>query len=67
MTARRLQPLVQFLYILGRDELPLGAIEAIIARHVELHPGKDVKYSNPHLEAWAREAAERIVITRTRP
>lgn len=45
--------LVQFLYLLGRDELPLGAVETIMARLTE----GPVLYSNAGLEQWARETA----------
>lgn len=55
--------LVQFLYVLLRDRLPAGDLEEIVRVHVEkaraAGPGP-VTFSNPHLEAYARELAARI-------
>lgn len=53
--------LVVFLYVLLRDELVPGAVEQIMQSHVEGR-GRDMQrsYSNPHLEAYARELAGRL-------
>jgi len=57
-----LDPLAQFLYILTRDEVPVGVVEGILARHVDATRAQlEVTFSNPHLEAWARETAARLV------
>lgn len=50
--------LVEFLYILARDELALGAIEDILWDHVT--GDEPDEYCNPWLEAWARHTAERL-------
>lgn len=59
--------LVAFLYVLLRDELPAGAVEALVRDHVEkVETGADCNsaglrvYSNKPLEAYARELAGRI-------
>lgn len=46
------------LYILTRDELPIGTIIGILRHHVELC--NDPEFSNKHLESWAREEIEKI-------
>jgi hypothetical protein len=55
-------PLVLFLYILGRDHLPLGAVEGIMEGHVEpiMQDRLDTTFSSPQLEAWAIDVARRI-------
>lgn len=50
--------LVEFLYILARDELPIGTIEGILFDHVA--GGKPDEYCNVWLEGWARNVAERL-------
>jgi hypothetical protein len=50
--------LVEFLYILARDELPIGTIESIMWDHVS--GGEPDEYCNPWLEAWARDLAKRL-------
>src|SRR5258708_6977142 len=58
------EKLTPFLYVLMRDHLVPGDIEAIVAEHCEHHwrPGRDglAQFSNPHLEAYARELADRL-------
>lgn len=49
--------LVEFLYILARDELAIGAIEDIMWDHVT---GCETEYCNVWLEGWARDLAERL-------
>lgn len=56
--------LVSFLYILLRDKLPAGVVEALVIDHVEKTDGKVVKFSNPHLQAYAEELAGRIEAVR---
>lgn len=53
--------LTSFLYILMRDHLPSGVVEDIMAKHVENIGNDEVRFSNPHLEAHARELASRLV------
>jgi hypothetical protein len=50
--------LVEFLYILARDELPIGKIESIMWDHVT--GGEPDEFCNPWLEAWARNLVERL-------
>jgi hypothetical protein len=50
--------LVEFLYVLARDELPVGVIEGIMWDHVT--GNEPDEYCNPWLEAWARNMAERL-------
>ena len=51
--------LTTFLYILLRDHVPAGDVEDILQHHAEV-PGSPV-YSNPHLAAYAKELAQRLV------
>lgn len=58
--------LVTFLYLLGRDEVPLGKVESILARCAWPDPDPqrswpDVQYTNKDLEAWARTVADRLI------
>jgi hypothetical protein len=48
--------LVKFLYLLGRDDLPLGRVEALLAR-IDDTP---TVMSNHGLAEWAHEAAARL-------
>lgn len=50
--------LVEFLYILARDELPMGALEDIMWNHV--NGGEPDSYCNTYLEGWARNMAKRL-------
>ncbi|MGH9716417.1 MAG: hypothetical protein ACRD4R_06790 [Candidatus Acidiferrales bacterium] len=52
--------LVTFLYILLRDHLPAGDVEAIIVNHVEKFPDRRPIFSNPFVEEYAREIASRL-------
>ena len=56
-----LEPLINFLYVLLRDHLPSGVVEGIMVNHVEKARGRTRSYSNPHVEAHAREIAERLL------
>lgn len=49
--------LVDFLYVLARDELPVGAIEDLMWDHVDTEPSS---YCNEWLEGWARDLAKRL-------
>ena len=53
--------LTKFLYVLVRDHVPIGVINQIIVEHMP-HAFHQVSIScSDHLlEAWAREAANRI-------
>lgn len=51
--------LVAFLYILARDYLTIGQIEAIMEKHVELLKSKP-KYSSAVLERYAHDLAKRL-------
>lgn len=53
--------LVNFLYLMLRDELAAGVIESVAHRTEAIPADVCVKYSNPHLEAYARELASRLV------
>lgn len=53
------QALVSFFYLLGRDQLPLGAVEGLVAL-AEESAGAEAVYSNADLERYAREVAERL-------
>lgn len=58
-----MESLVCFLYVLMRDEVTLGEIEAIMKGHVAVAQqmtGPTI-YSNKYLEAYARSLAERIL------
>ncbi|MCU1242398.1 MAG: hypothetical protein JWO71_3124 [Candidatus Acidoferrum typicum] len=57
--------LTKFLYVLMRDRLPLGAVQSIVDDYCEfaenpppLRP--QLRYTNSHLEAYARELAGRL-------
>jgi hypothetical protein len=58
------EKLVRLLYILMRDEVTPGRIESLIQDHCEAkNPVRDyskVAFSNAHLEAYARELADRL-------
>lgn len=49
-----------FFYLLGRDALPLGQVEALIERMRSPGPTGAVAFSNPHLAAWAKAQAHRF-------
>ena len=53
--------LVEFLYLLGRDHLPLGVIRGIITAHVLHNPEQKREYSDEELEAWARLRADELL------
>jgi hypothetical protein len=50
--------LVAFIYILGRDYLPLGDIEKIIEDHVDR--AETYEYSNEYLEFYAKHISRRL-------
>ena len=52
-----MEKLVTFLYILMRDEVTPGTVAGIIQDHVLDLP---TTYTNKHLEAYAREIAEKL-------
>lgn len=54
--------LVMFLYVLMRDEVTSGVVERIMEQHIEKAAGRPVKYSNPHVEAHARDVADRLLM-----
>jgi hypothetical protein len=56
-----MKSLVVFLYTLMRDELVPGTVAEILTNQVEVCKGKDPIYTNKHLEAYAREVAERLL------
>jgi hypothetical protein len=54
-------PLVLFLYLLGRDTLPVGAVEAILGQiEVAKIAGTSV-FTNGWLAEWATNAASRLI------
>lgn len=54
------RPLVTFLYLLARNELPIGTIEIILGRVADRHTVGDVALTNGWLARWAQDAAERL-------
>lgn len=52
--------LIAFLYLMLRDQLPAGVIEKIMVEQVDTLT-QEPKFSNPHLEAYARELSERLL------
>ena len=57
-----LERLIAFLYILLRDQLPAGVVEEIMRDHIDnIIDELPVKFSNKHLEAYAREIASRLL------
>lgn len=53
--------LVCFLYLMMRDEVPTGVVCKKIGEASEANSGEgEVSFSNPHLEALARDYANRI-------
>lgn len=54
-------PLVDFLYCLLRDHLPVGVVEALVRDSENCHA---VEYTNKHLEAYAREVTDRLLAQR---
>ena len=52
--------LVMFLYLLMRDELPTGSVVKLIGEIEELG-NLDPEFSNKHLEAMARDYADRLL------
>lgn len=53
--------LVNFLYLMLRDELAAGVVEGVANRTEAIPAEVSVTYSNAHLEAYARELALRLV------
>lgn len=51
--------LVPFLYLLVRDELPLGRVEELIDE-ASRKGKRRVKFTQPHLLGWASGAADRL-------
>ena len=54
--------LVAFLYVLMRDELPTGIVFRVISHFEDINPGDQIgfEFTNPHLEALARDYANQI-------
>lgn len=52
--------LVAFLYSLMRDELPTGTVCRVIQEFTEDFKPTGFEFTNPHLEALARDYADRI-------
>lgn len=60
--------LVLFLYVLGRDYLPLGSIQEIITNHINKawlnkefeNPEITIDYSNRYLADFARDIANKL-------
>lgn len=55
------EKLVAFLYLLMRDELPAGTVAGIVLNHIRRARTAPFQFSNPHLEAYAREIAAELV------
>lgn len=56
-------PLVCFLYVLGRDALPLGTVEELVRR---MTFGGVWQFTNGWLAEWAKDLAERLSPERER-
>lgn len=54
------RPLVTFLYLLGRDELSLGAIEQLIMKAAEKAVYPETMFTNGWLAQWAQYTAEKL-------
>ncbi len=52
--------LESFLYILGRDHLPLGVVEKILRDHVESTGDNNLVFTNEDLAKWAQRVAKRL-------
>jgi hypothetical protein len=53
-------PLLNFFYLLARDELPVGSVEKILGA-VEISQSRGTaKYTNGWLAEWAQNAASRV-------
>lgn len=52
--------LVAFLYSLMRDKLPTGTVCRVIQEFTENFKPTGFEFTNPHLEALARDYADRI-------
>lgn len=63
-TAQTQSKLIRFLYVLMRDRLPPGAVQSIVEDYCEFADPQPVRpqlrYTNSHLEAYARELAGRL-------
>lgn len=57
--------LVGLLYTLLRDAIPPGRLEVLVRDEEENPP--PYKFSNPHLEAYARELAQRVLADPPKP
>lgn len=54
--------LVCFLYELMRDEVPAGIVARLVKSAEAIEPGQEVKYTNKHVEAYARELVDRLLV-----
>ena len=54
--------LVEFLYLLMRDHLPIGAVERIAEEVSESDPNRTRKYTNGWLAQYARDVAEDLAL-----
>jgi hypothetical protein len=52
--------LVCFLYLLGRDHLPLGVVEKVVFESIAASTAGPVKFSNDFLAAYAKELRHRL-------
>lgn len=48
-----------FLYLLMRDKVPCGKVEAVM-EEVEMHPGMETKFTNGWLAKYAENLTERL-------
>ena len=53
-------PLVDFLYHLMRDHLPVGTVEGIVSTEVEAYKGQTSVYTNGWLAQYAKDIADRL-------
>lgn len=52
--------LVQFIYLLARDEVPTGVVERLV-KDVLLYEGVGAVYSNKYLAEWAESVVKRLL------
>ena len=53
-------PLVCFLYLLARNEVPVGASESLLGEVEISSAGGDCVYTNGWVARWAQDAARRL-------
>ena len=52
------QRIVAFLYLLTRDDLPMGKVDRLLREASKTTPTGNVQYSNQYLRDWSMSRAE---------